>query len=403
LSLTIQTKDLVKIYGSRTVVNKVSFNVKQGEIVGLLGPNGAGKTTSFYQVVGLVKPDEGEVFLNDINITKLPMYKRAKMGIGYLPQEASVFRKLSVEDNITAVLEMTKLTKAEQKKKLEVLLDEFRLQQVRRNNGDTLSGGERRRTEIARALAVDPKFILLDEPFAGVDPIAVEDIQAIVAKLKYRNIGILITDHNVNETLSICDRAYLLIDGKIFTHGTAEALAGDEQVRRLYLGRNFELKRKDYLHDEAYQESSRTLNSNSGIAPGKLSYSIGSAVEMINDVIKRSITPINVKDIASDDSLNIRSLFQFISELKPAILSYNADADLPKVTALCNKIPELKTSKYTPNALMSLVGNLGNAGTSMAYMQAAAELEQDLQETRSYLSNIKLIIDNPAFADAITV
>ena len=251
MNLTIHTKNLVKAYGSRVVVNNVSFDVKQGEIVGLLGPNGAGKTTSFYQVVGLVKSDSGEVFLNDTNITKLPMYKRAKLGIGYLPQEASVFRKLSVEDNIIAVLEMTKLKKAAQKEKLESLLNEFRLQHVRKNNGDTLSGGERRRTEIARALAVDPKFILLDEPFAGVDPIAVEDIQEIIAKLKYKNIGILITDHNVNETLSICDRAYLLIDGSIFKHGTAEELAGDEHVRRLYLGKNFELKRKDYLHDEA--------------------------------------------------------------------------------------------------------------------------------------------------------
>ena len=245
----IHTKDLVKVYGSRTVVNKVSFNVQQGEIVGLLGPNGAGKTTSFYQVVGLVKPDEGQVFLNEQNITNLPMYKRAKMGIGYLPQEASVFRKLSVEDNISAVLEMTRLDRRGQRDKLESLLEEFHLTHVRRNNGDTLSGGERRRTEIARALAVDPKFVLLDEPFAGVDPIAVEDIQEIIAKLKFKNIGILITDHNVNETLSICDRAYLLIDGKIFKHGTAEELAADEQVRRLYLGRNFELKRKDYLLD----------------------------------------------------------------------------------------------------------------------------------------------------------
>ncbi|MBI3882828.1 MAG: LPS export ABC transporter ATP-binding protein [Sphingobacteriales bacterium] len=253
MSLTIHTQHLVKKYGSRTVVNDVSFSVKQGEIVGLLGPNGAGKTTSFYQVVGLVRPDEGNIFLNDIDITKLPMYKRAQMGIGYLPQEASVFRKLTVEDNISAILEMTKLKKTAQKEKLESLLDEFRLQHVRKNNGDTLSGGERRRTEIARALAVDPKFILLDEPFAGVDPIAVEDIQGIVAKLKFKQIGILITDHNVNETLSICDRAYLLIDGKIFKHGTAEELAEDEQVRRLYLGRNFELKRKDYLHEEAAQ------------------------------------------------------------------------------------------------------------------------------------------------------
>jgi len=251
MSLTIYTKNLVKVYGNRTVVNDVSFEVSQGEIVGLLGPNGAGKTTSFYQVVGLVKSDLGEVYLNDQNITKLPMYKRAQLGIGYLPQEASVFRKLSVEDNILAVLEMTKLSKQEQKKKLESLLDEFHLEHVRKNNGDTLSGGERRRTEIARALAVDPKFILLDEPFAGVDPIAVEDIQEVIARLKFKNIGILITDHNVNETLSICDRAYLLIDGKIFKHGTAEELAGDEQVRRLYLGKNFELKRKDYLHDQA--------------------------------------------------------------------------------------------------------------------------------------------------------
>jgi lipopolysaccharide export system ATP-binding protein len=251
LSLTIHTKDLVKTYRNRTVVSHVSVEVKQGEIVGLLGPNGAGKTTTFYMVVGLIKPDEGEVFLDEQNITKLPMYKRAQMGIGYLPQEASVFRKLTVDDNISAVLEMTDLSREEQKSKMEDLVNEFRLNQVRKNNGDSLSGGERRRTEIARALAVDPKFMLLDEPFAGVDPIAVEDIQTVVARLKYKNIGILITDHNVNETLSICDRAYLLIEGKIFKHGTAEELAADEHVRRLYLGRNFELKRKDYLHEEA--------------------------------------------------------------------------------------------------------------------------------------------------------
>ena len=227
----------------------MSVTVKQGEIVGLLGPNGAGKTTTFYMVVGLIKPDDGTVFLNEEDITKLPMYKRAQMGIGYLPQEASVFRSLSVEDNILAVLEMTSLSKEERLLKLESLLDEFNLQLVRKNNGDSLSGGERRRTEIARALAVDPKFILLDEPFAGVDPIAVEDIQMVVAKLKTKNIGILITDHNVNETLSICDRAYLLIEGKIFKHGTAEELAEDEDVRRLYLGTNFTLRRKDWIID----------------------------------------------------------------------------------------------------------------------------------------------------------
>ena len=243
----IHTSALQKSYKGRTVVNKVSVTVKQGEIVGLLGPNGAGKTTTFYMVVGLIKPDEGTVFLNEEDITKLPMYKRAQMGIGYLPQEASVFRSLSVEDNILAVLEMTKLSKEERLLKLESLLDEFNLQLVRKNNGDSLSGGERRRTEIARALAVDPKFILLDEPFAGVDPIAVEDIQMVVAKLKTKNIGILITDHNVNETLSICDRAYLLIEGKIFKHGTAEELADDEDVRRLYLGTNFTLRRKDWI------------------------------------------------------------------------------------------------------------------------------------------------------------
>ncbi|HEX7904384.1 MAG TPA: LPS export ABC transporter ATP-binding protein [Chitinophagaceae bacterium] len=260
MSLIIQTRDLVKKYGNRTVVNHVSFDVNQGEIVGLLGPNGAGKTTSFYQVVGLVKPDMGEVFLGEQNITQLPMYKRAQLGIGYLPQEASIFRKLSVEDNIKAILEMTKLSRDEQREKLETLLDEFRLHHVRKSNGDVLSGGERRRTEIARALAVDPKFILLDEPFAGIDPIAVEDIQAIVAKLKYKNIGILITDHNVTETLSICDRAYLLIEGKIFKHGTAEELAADEDVRRLYLGRNFELRRKDYLHEEASKAGNSFLS-----------------------------------------------------------------------------------------------------------------------------------------------
>lgn len=262
MSLTIHTKELVKTYKNRTVVNHVSVSVQQGEIVGLLGPNGAGKTTSFYMVVGLIKPDEGDVFLNDINITKLPMYKRAQMGIGYLPQEASVFRKLSVEDNIMAVLEMTKLSKAERQKKLESLLDEFNLHHVRKNNGDSLSGGERRRTEIARALAVDPKFILLDEPFAGVDPIAVEDIQSVVAKLKFKNIGILITDHNVNETLSICDRAYLLIDGKIFKHGTAEELAEDEQVKRLYLGTNFELKRKDWIIEMGMRDTATITEEN---------------------------------------------------------------------------------------------------------------------------------------------
>ncbi len=240
----LKAVNIFKHYKRRTVVNGVSVHVDQGEIVGLLGPNGAGKTTSFYMIVGLVKPNEGKVLLDDEDITDLAMYRRAQKGIGYLPQEASVFRKLSVEDNIRAILEMTGKSKAEQAAKLEELLNEFSLQHVRKNMGDVLSGGERRRTEIARALATEPRFILLDEPFAGVDPIAVEDIQAIVAKLKEKNIGILITDHNVQETLSITDRAYLLFEGKILKQGTAEELAADETVRRVYLGKNFELRKK---------------------------------------------------------------------------------------------------------------------------------------------------------------
>jgi lipopolysaccharide export system ATP-binding protein len=242
--MILRAENLYKKYKSRTVVNNVSVEVKQGEIVGLLGPNGAGKTTTFYMIVGLVKPNEGKIFLDNLEITPLPMFRRAQRGVGYLAQEASVFRKLTVEENILAVLEMTGLSKSEQFQKLEELLQEFSLSHVRKNKGMVLSGGERRRTEIARALAVSPKFVLLDEPFAGVDPIAVQEIQSIVAKLKQKNIGILITDHNVDETLSITDRAYLLFDGRILKSGTPEDLAADEQVRELYLGKNFELKRK---------------------------------------------------------------------------------------------------------------------------------------------------------------
>ena len=240
---TIRTDNLVKQYKHRTVVNHVSINVKQGEIVGLLGPNGAGKTTSFYMIVGLIQPLEGKIFLDDNDITGMAMYKRAQMGIAYLPQEASVFRNLSVEDNIMAILQFTNMTKAEQKDRLEELISEFNMQKVRKNKGSNLSGGERRRCEIARCLASNPKFILLDEPFAGVDPIAVEDIQTIVAKLKDKNIGILITDHNVHETLSITDRAYLLFEGSVLKAGTAEELAADPQVRKVYLGSNFELRK----------------------------------------------------------------------------------------------------------------------------------------------------------------
>lgn len=247
--MVLRTENLVKRYGKRTVVNNVSFNVKQGEIVGLLGPNGAGKTTSFYMTTGLVVPNDGRIFLNDDEITKFPVYKRARAGIGYLAQEASVFRKMTVEDNIASVLELTGRPKEYQKEKLESLIEEFRLQKVRKNLGDRLSGGERRRTEIARCLAIDPKFIMLDEPFAGVDPIAVEDIQYIVWKLKDKNIGILITDHNVQETLSITDRAYLLFEGRILFEGTPEVLAENPVVREKYLGRDFVLRKREFQID----------------------------------------------------------------------------------------------------------------------------------------------------------
>lgn len=242
--MALFTEDIVKSYKGKRVVNEVSIQLERGEIVGLLGPNGAGKTTSFYMIVGLVKPDEGKVYHDEADITREPMYKRAQRGIGYLPQESSIFRKLTVEDNLRAVLQMTKLSKKEQRERMESLLQEFGVEHVRKNLGDRLSGGERRRTEIARALATDPEYILLDEPFAGVDPIAVEDIQSIVAQLKERGIGILITDHNVQETLSITDRAYLLFEGSILKSGTAEDLANDEQVRKVYLGEGFELKQK---------------------------------------------------------------------------------------------------------------------------------------------------------------
>jgi lipopolysaccharide export system ATP-binding protein len=307
----------VKRYRARTVVNHVSIEVNQGEIVGLLGPNGAGKTTTFYMTVGLIKPDEGRVFINDQDITKLPMYKRAQMGIGYLPQEASVFRKLSVEDNINAVLEMTKLSKKEQKEKLESLIREFRLEHVRKSNGDIVSGGERRRTEIARALAVDPKFILLDEPFAGIDPIAVEDIQAIVAKLKYKNIGILITDHNVTETLSICDRAYLLIEGKIFKHGTAEELAEDDQVKKLYLGRNFELKRKDWLLEDTGKQRAPRIES--------VIQSVENGVEWFNQIKelqKEHEHSIGYGRSTGDDDLQRKDYIIYLEELKNSLRSF---------------------------------------------------------------------------------
>ena len=389
MSLTIHTKDLVKTYSSRTVVNHVSVNVKQGEIVGLLGPNGAGKTTTFYMVVGLIKPDEGNVFLNETDITKMPMYKRAQMGIGYLPQEASVFRKLSVEDNIKAILEMTKFSKEEQKEKLERLLDEFGLNHVRKNNGDSLSGGERRRTEIARALAVDPKFILLDEPFAGVDPIAVEDIQTVVAKLKYKNIGILITDHNVNETLSICDRAYLLIEGKIFKHGTAEELANDEQVRRLYLGRNFELKRKDYLHEEA--------RGNFEIKQDKLEYVLDNLIIETQKIIDdANANPLSSSSFVEGKN-DFDSYIKFLEETKNAVLEYTSVTKNNNLADVAAKIKIINLNDYSSN---SVVGVLLDTSFPLNNNTFYTEnFKRDMIDNKEILDKILYYLQHPAFQD----
>lgn len=398
MAITIRTEQLVKKYGSRTVVNHVSFDVKQGEIVGLLGPNGAGKTTSFYQVVGLVKPDEGKVFLNDQDITALPMYKRAQMGIGYLPQEASVFRKLSVEDNISAVLEMTKLSRKEQKEKLESLLNEFRLQHVRKSNGDVLSGGERRRTEIARALSVDPKFILLDEPFAGIDPIAVEDIQAIVAKLKYKNIGILITDHNVTETLSICDRAYLLIEGKIFKHGTAEELADDEQVRKLYLGRNFELKRKDWLHEEARGGSSEKKTENyiywiidsisSILSEGNEKRLDKSSFQVLRD-------PVLFKEFCA-------SYYSVVDSIEKSPV-YSQEPTLQQLTA---DLKELQIEDQFQLSFWESVLIYGDGVDSSDYYISESIIQSKafdaLRKAKSLFEKCRLIVNNPEFGDVLS-
>jgi lipopolysaccharide export system ATP-binding protein len=372
---TINTQDLVKIYRNRTVVNHVSVNVKQGEIVGLLGPNGAGKTTTFYMVVGLIKPEEGRVFLDDQEITRLPMYRRARMGIGYLPQEASVFRKLSVESNIMSVLEMTKLTRAERQHKLEALLDEFRLHHVRKNNGDSLSGGERRRTEIARALAVDPKFILLDEPFAGVDPIAVEDIQAVVARLKFKNIGILITDHNVNETLSICDRAYLLIDGKIFQHGTAEELAENEQVRRLYLGRNFELKRKDWLLDQSRNDVS--------VAHTRLAGYIQWMIDSMENII-------SVQHYGNDKMT--------IEKLKDET---HFEEFTNSYTKIIQSIEEFAEEKKA-DKLYEYTGELKGINFERPSDSLEEPLRDEMRKAKAILEKCKLIIDNPEFAHVLS-
>ncbi len=376
------------------MVNHVSVKLEQGEIVGLLGPNGAGKTTTFYMVVGLIKPDAGDVFLDDVNITREPMYKRAQMGIGYLPQEASVFRKLSVEDNIRAVLEMTKLTKGEQKQKLEALLDEFHLHHVRKNNGDSLSGGERRRTEIARALAVDPKFILLDEPFAGVDPIAVEDIQTVVARLKFRNIGILITDHNVNETLSICDRAYLLIDGKIFKHGSAEELADDEQVRRLYLGRNFELKRKDYLHEEARLQEERNALENENPQAAKVLYSLGNLVRD-TEILLQNLGQLVGENIDPLDEYN-----KFFVEMKNSLAGYAKEQANKKIADAVNRLKLIRLDDYVRRDYLGT--NLLNTNTFLGHDRIDYDaLRNDITANKELLEKLVLYIRNPAFQEVM--
>jgi lipopolysaccharide export system ATP-binding protein len=390
LNLVITTKDLVKTYRNRTVVNHVSIHVNQGEIVGLLGPNGAGKTTTFYMVVGLIKPDEGEVFLNDEEITQLPMYKRAQMGIGYLPQEASVFRKLSVEDNIMAVLEMTNMSKRQRRERLEALLEEFNLGHVRKNNGDSLSGGERRRTEIARALAVDPKFMLLDEPFAGVDPIAVEDIQSNVARLKYKNIGILITDHNVNETLSICDRAYLLIEGKIFQHGTAEELAANEQVRRLYLGTNFELRRKDWILEMGMK----------GHPQVRAVLAKDRTIQYLSDYIIEVDKLLTLSDGELQERIAERDFFKLTDEVLNYIKEYGAKNHLNELDEYADKIKELNLEQQLKQSFLDNLTNTISATENAIRHEEA--FNETLKDARNILEKVRLIIADPAVKEVLS-
>ncbi len=393
MSLVITTKDLVKTYRNRTVVDHVSINVNQGEIVGLLGPNGAGKTTTFYMVVGLIKPDEGEVFLNTEEITMLPMYKRAQMGIGYLPQEASIFRKLSVEDNIMAVLEMTNMSKQQRRDRLEGLLEEFNLRHVRKNNGDSLSGGERRRTEIARALAVDPKFILLDEPFAGVDPIAVEDIQSNVARLKYKNIGILITDHNVNETLSICDRAYLLIEGKIFKHGTAEQLAEDEQVRRLYLGTNFELRRKDWIIEMGMKEHAK--------APAVLAKD--RTIQYLSDYIIEIDKLSTLSGGELQQRISERDFFKLTNEVLNYIKEYGSKNQLHELAEYTDKIKDLKLEQQLKQSFLdNLTNTIPGKSNSVNDTHREEAFKKALKDERDILEKIRLLIANPAYKEVLS-
>lgn len=374
--MKLRTENIQKSYKGRKVVKGVSVEVNQGEIVGLLGPNGAGKTTSFYMIVGLVKPDEGTVYLDNTNITRTAMYKRAKKGIGYLPQEVSVFRKLSVEDNIMSVLEMTKLSKKERKAKLEELLDEFSLHHVRKNLGKQLSGGEKRRTEIARALATDPKFILLDEPFAGVDPIAVEDIQSIVHKLKSKNIGILITDHNVQETLSITDRAYLLFEGNILKSGTAEELAADPIVRKVYLGKHFELKRKSFDGSDDADEQNE----------------LHQAYQLLREV-NRQISTADKK---------FEGLKRVVNE---TLEHYGVESIHPKMKECLNKMQSASSKisdyKQLSSAYTTIMVVLPVIGWAILYFQTRKikQMEHLLYTIQAEANRLKNFIENPALMD----
>ena len=395
--MKLRTENIHKVYKGRQVVNGVSVDVQQGEIVGLLGPNGAGKTTTFYTIVGLISPNQGRVFLDDIDITRYPMYKRAQLGIGYLPQEVSVFRKMSVEDNIMTILEMTKLTKGERKARLETLLDEFGLTHVRKNLGQSLSGGEKRRTEIARALATDPKFILLDEPFAGVDPIAVEDIQHIVWKLKSKNIGVLITDHNVQETLSITDRTYLLFEGSILRSGTAEELAADPQVRKVYLGQNFELRKTDFsqsalLAREARENELKTDEQRNGAYIGN----IINLAKKSNDRLKAKSAWRNYPQLPEETGID--ELIKRVDELK----NYLAKIPLGKrATELFHEITFGPLTKYhvsfTVFGIERILFYFPIFGWRIAYRQykRMSACKEDLTFLITTLESLKHLVENP--------
>jgi lipopolysaccharide export system ATP-binding protein len=376
--MILRAENLIKIYKGRSVVNDVSVEVKQGEIVGLLGPNGAGKTTSFYMMVGLVPPDKGKIYLSDTELTDLPMYRRSQLGVGYLPQEASVFRNLSVEDNIAAVLEMTKLSKREQKDRLELLLAEFGLNRVRGSMGNVLSGGERRRTEIARALATDPKFILLDEPFAGIDPIAVEDIQRIVEKLKQRNIGVLITDHNVQETLSITDRAYLLFEGKILKAGTAEELASDPVVRRVYLGQNFELRKKSKHRTSDADKTAGTINYSNLV-------SYTERILNFNGLMQDALKNANPRRIRNSlNAAGFEDYLKAVSEYKTMLVDFSVSHQNQNLKDLSGEIM-IKNTLTGAQRLLQLVPYLGTVAKADNY-------DEYFNDMQSILNRIAVLL-----------